>query len=254
MGVKSKYDFGPRAHGQTWWYDEYDGGAGSSLAAGVDAGATTLMVAPGTGARFRAGEVVRVPVARFGRDVGVGAVSGVAARLTVTRAVPDKTWTVHFAQAGCQVTAGVTYTLSFSARPSAGQLIEAGLQQTYAPFALRASQEFTLDRQWRRYRVTFTPTASESNLAAQFNLAAAPGTVWLSAISLQRGDPNVWRRDFAHGTVLLNATATPRMVVLGPGYRHLLGTQDRATNNEAPAWSVTLAPQDAVLLVLTRGR
>ncbi len=353
------YDFGPSAHGQTWWYDEYDGGAGSSLAAGVDATATTLTVAPGTGARFRAGEVVRAPsdahtgaglglddeqmrvlgvtgdvltvrrgvkgslpaphaagdkvatdaqlaagqgwlgapldaaraqiltspnaladgdfqgaagagtatnpsrqwalsvtapaVARFGRDLGAGAAYGVAARLTVTRAAPDKTWTVHFAQGGCQVTAGVTYTLSFSARSSTGQLIEAGLQQTYAPFALRASQEFTLDRQWRRYRVTFTATASESNLAAQFNLGAAPGTVWLSAVSLQRGDPNVWRRDFAHGTVLLNATATPRTVVLGPGYRYLLGTQDRATNNGAPAPSVTLAPQDAVLLVSTRG-
>ena len=102
--------------------------------------------------------------------------------------------------------------------------------------------------------MTFTPTVSASGLAAQFNLGAAPGTVWLSAVSLQRGDPNVWRRDFAHGTVLLNATATPQTVMLGPGYRRLLGTQDRATNNGAPAPSVTLTPQDAVLLVSTRGR
>jgi len=348
------YDVGPSVHGQTWWYDEYDGGAGSSLAAGVDAGTTMLTVAPGTGERFRAGEVVRVPsdartgaglslddeqmrVLRVAGDTltvrrgvkgslpaphaagdkvatdlqlaggqgwlgaplgparaqslttpnaladgdfrsaaaaGAGATNshrwmltvaapaaarftreaGAVARLTVTRAVPDRAWSVSFAQAGCQVTAGVTYTLSFSARSSAGQTIEAGLQQTQAPFALRASQEFTLDGHWRRYRVTFTPTVSASGLAAQFNLGAAPGTVWLSAVSLQRGDPNVWRRDFAHGTVLLNATATPQTVMLGPGYRRLLGTQDRATNNGAPAPSVTLTPQDAVLLVSTRGR
>jgi len=325
------YDYGTNAHGQTWWYDEYDGGAGSSLAAAVDATATMLTVAPGTGNRFRVGDVVRVPsdtytsaglslddeqvrvlavagdtltvrrgvkgslpaphatgdkvatdaqlaggqgwlgmplgparaqtltspnaladgdfrgamgagvdasrrwmltvsapaAARFTRETGA------VARLTVTRAAPGRAWTVNFAQAGRQVTAGVTYTLSFSARSSAGQLIEAGLQQASAPFALRASQEFTLDGHWRRYRVTFTPTASESGLAAQFNLGAAPGTVWLSAVSLQRGDPNVWRRDLAHGTALLNATATPRTVVLGPGYRHLLGTQDCATNNGA---------------------
>ncbi len=345
------YDYGTNAHGQTWWYDEYDGGAGSSLAAAVDVTATTLTVASGTGSRFRVGDVVRVPSDTYtsvglslddervrvlavagdtltvrrgvkgslpaphamgdkvatdaqlaggqgwlGRPLGparaqplttpnaladgdfrgamgagvdasrrwmltvsapaaarVTREAGAVARLTVTRAALGKAWTVNFAQAGCQVTAGVTYTLSFSARSSAGQLIEAGLQQASAPFALRASQEFTLDGHWRRYRVTFTPTASESDLAAQFNLGAAPGTVWLSAVSLQRGDPNVWRRDFAHGTVLLNATASPRTVVLGPGYRHLLGMQDRATNNGAPAPSVTLAPQDAVLLVSTRG-
>lgn len=353
------YDFGPIAHGQTWWYDEYDGGVGSSLAVGVDSVTTTLVIAPGTGVRFRVGDVLRVPsdtysatgltlddeqmlvsrvkgdvltvrrgvkgslaaphgardkvatntqlmagqgwlgaplgpaspqplttpnlltdgniqispvtgravnpwrrwslsvttpaAARFNRDVGIGPALGTTARLTVMRAVPDRAWTVNLSQSGCHVEAGVTYTLSFFAKSSTGQRIEAGMQQAYAPYRLRVSQDFTLDREWRRYAMTFNASMTESKLAAQFNLGAIPGVVSFSAVALQRGDSNVWRRDFTRGTVLLNATLMSQTVVLGSGYRHLLGTQDRTINNGTPARSITLVPQDAVVLVATHG-
>jgi hypothetical protein len=55
------YDYGTQAHGQTWWYDEFDNGAGSSLTAQISSSQTTLPLASGTGSRFKVGDVVRVP-------------------------------------------------------------------------------------------------------------------------------------------------------------------------------------------------
>jgi len=352
------YDYGTNAHGQTWWYDEYDGGAGSSLTAGVDATATTLTVAPGTGVRFRVGDVARVPsdtytsaglslddervrvlavagdtltVRRgvegslpaphaagdkvatgaqlaggqgwlglplgparaqpltspnllangdFGGAAGAGAGAGplapwtlcacdgaaaatvsqdngsaetgaATARIDVARATPAMPWNVEFYQAGLDVAAGTTYTLSFWARASANRAINAVIQQTGGDWAVRAGQNVALDTSWRRYTLTFTSSATESGLKAQFNLAQAVGSVWLGGVRFQQGDPNVWERDFTHGAVLVNGTDSPQTVVIGPGYRRIAGTQDPTVDNGAIATSVTLAPHDAILLTRT---
>ncbi len=52
------YDRGWIAHGDPWWFDEYDGGAGSALTQRVDAAATVVPVARPW--RFHAGDVVLV--------------------------------------------------------------------------------------------------------------------------------------------------------------------------------------------------
>ncbi len=352
------YDYGTNAHGQTWWYDEYDGGAGSSLAAGVDANATTLTVAPGTGSRFRVGDVARVPsdaytgaglslddervrvlavagdtltvrrgvegslpaphavgdkvatdaqlaggqgwlgmplsparaqtlttpnllangdfqgaasagagaspldpwtlcacdgaaAATVSQDSGSAETGAAAARIDVTRATPAMPWNVAFYQAGLDVAAGTTYTLSFWARASAGRAINAVIQRTGGDWAVRAGQDVALDTSWRRYTLTFTSSATESGLKVQFNLAQAIVSVWLGGVSFQQGDPNVWERDFTHGAVLVNGTDSPQTVDIGPGYRRIAGTQDPAVNNGAIATSVTLAPHDAIVLTKT---
>ena len=337
------YDYGTTSHGQTWWYDEYDEGAGSSLAAGIDARATTLRVAAGTGRRFRVGDVVRAPssaytnagltlddermrvvavegdtlrVARavggslaaghgagvkvmtagqeaagrgwLGRPLGpararplatpdllaAGFGSGTipvpvlwdleavapaaavlareptaAAHVSVTAAPGSVPWSVKLVRGTVAVAAHMTYTLSFRARGPAGQRIEALLQRMGAPYTIRASAQVVLDRSWRQYSVLVPAGAGDPALAVQFNLGASHGDTWIDGVSLQQGDANVWRRDFTGGVALLNATNTAQTVELGPGYRHILGTQDPTVNNGAPATSVTLGPRDAVLLI-----
>jgi len=342
------YDYGSASHGQTWWYDEYDNGAGSSLVAGVDARATVLRMAVGTGRRFRVGDVVRAPssvytnaglslddeqmrvvavegdtlrVARgvggslkaahgartkvmtagqeaagrgwlgrplgparartlatpnllanggfedvkglagwslctcgnasapsASRDTSTAARGKASARIDVRQATPSAPWDVEFFQPGLHVAAGTVYTLSFWARAAAGRSINVVIQQTAAPWAVRADRSYTLDTTWRRYMLTFTPSMAEAGLKVQFNLAAATGAVWLDNVAFQRGDPNVWQRDFTHGTVVLNGTGTPQTVSVGPGYRRIRGTQDAVTNSGAAATRVTLAPHDAILL------
>jgi hypothetical protein len=80
-------------------------------------------------------------------------------------------------------------------------------------------------------------------------VSAATGAGWPAGVPVQQGNLNLWRRDFQHGTVLLNGTASPQTVTLRPGYRRIAGTQDPATNNGTAVSTVTLPPHDALLLV-----
>jgi hypothetical protein len=364
------YDRGPQNHGQTWWYDEYDDGAGSSLRATIDASQTTLMLAPGTTSRFSAGDVIHVPdgatvyddeqmlitgisgdtlsvqrgyngstatahgagtkvftleqlagglgwlgqplapakpmalsspsllangnftgavsagtftvAASAGNSPGAvaswlspwqftvqspalatvqrdgDASTGISARIQVQRAAPpDEGWFVTMQQPivqqerSARLVAGTPYTLSFWARSSAHQTIRAMVQQAVSPWSVRAYQDYRLTADWQRYSLTFTATTTEAAAKVAFVLAQDPGTIWLRGVSFQQGDSNLWRRDFTHGTVLLNATNRAQTVTLGPGYRHIAGTQDPSVNTGAPATTITIAPQDAILLVRT---
>jgi len=216
----------------------------------ADASATTLTVAPGTGSRFHVGDVVRVPSDAY-TGAGLSLDDERVRVLGVTGDMLTVPWNVAFYQAGLDVVAGTTYTLSFWVRASASRAINAVIQQTSGDWAVRAGQDVTLDTSWRHYTLTFTPSATESGLRVQFNVAQAVGSVWLGGVSFQQGDPNVWERDFTHGAVLVNGTDSPQTVDIGPGYRRVAGTQDPAVNNGIVATSVTLAPHDAILLTKT---
>ena len=62
---------------------------------------------------------------------------------------------------------------------------------------------------------------------------------------------NLLRRDFTHGTVLVNGTSSPQTVTVGAGYQRIAGTQDPVTNSGATVSTVTIPAQDALLLVRT---
>jgi hypothetical protein len=49
------------ASGPTWWYDEYDNGAGSSLASSINGSQTNIPLVAGSGGKFHVGNVVQVP-------------------------------------------------------------------------------------------------------------------------------------------------------------------------------------------------
>lgn len=61
--------------------------------------------------------------------------------------------------------------------------------------------------------------------------------------------PGVWRRDFQHGTVLVNSTDQPQAVDLDADFEHLNGTQDHAVNNGEIASTVTIPARDGLLLL-----
>jgi len=172
-----------------------------------------------------------------------------AAHVSVTAAPGSAPWSVKLTRGTVAVATDMPYTLSFRARGPAGQRIAALLQQTGAPYTIRASAQVVLDTSWRRYSVAVPAGVSDPDLAVQFNLGATRGDAWIDSVSFQQGDTNVWRRDFTEGTALLNGTNAAQTIEVGPGYRHILGTQDPTINNGAPATSVRLAPHDAVLLV-----
>jgi hypothetical protein len=59
----------------------------------------------------------------------------------------------------------------------------------------------------------------------------------------------VYRRDFEHGIVLINTSAQYVTIPLERTYTKLKGTQDPVTNDGAQVNSVTIAPQDAIVLL-----
>jgi hypothetical protein len=152
-------------------------------------------------------------------------------------------------QAGAAVVGGQSYTLRFWAKSSANQAVMADVHLGGAPWTALGKQWFTTTGSWQPYAMTFTPASAASNLVVQLNVGQSAGSVWLDGVSLAQGDPNVWRRDYAGGVVLLNGTGSAQTVVVGPGYRRILGTQDPVTNSGAAASSVTIPSQDALLLV-----
>jgi hypothetical protein len=195
---------------------------------------------------------VNAPAAvSISQDSGTAASGQSSARVTVTQAHPGVSWDAALTQGNLSVVAGKTYTLSFWAKGSPGESIGAAAQLDTSPWTGLAFQTFALSGTWQKYTVTFTASSTLSPVRIQFDLAQAVGTIWIDNVSFQEGDPNLWRRDFTNGTVLLNGTSTAQTVAVGPGYRRIAGSQDHATNNGAAVTSVTIAPQDAILLVKT---
>lgn len=61
----------------------------------------------------------------------------------------------------------------------------------------------------------------------------------------------VWRRDYEDATVLLNSTNEYQRVRLGSGYERFQGSQDTDTNSGQRVGSITIPPQDGILLLRT---
>jgi len=59
----------------------------------------------------------------------------------------------------------------------------------------------------------------------------------------------VWRRDFQNGVVLVNSTSEPRTVNFGQELEHLHGSQAPDVNDGSVTQSVTLPPNDGVILL-----
>jgi hypothetical protein len=60
----------------------------------------------------------------------------------------------------------------------------------------------------------------------------------------------IWVRHYTHGIVLVNPSKTTALSIdIGPGYKHLSGTQDPATNNGLAERTITLQPRSGMLMV-----
>ncbi len=82
-----------------------------------------------------------------------------------------------------------------------------------------------------------------------FGLGETTGTVWLDDVRLQAGSRQVWRRDYAGGLALANATATTQTVPLGGVFRKIAGTQAPGVNDGSLVTEVELLPLDGLVLL-----
>jgi len=135
--------------------------------------------------------------------------------------------------------AGREYTFVFSAKASRPREISA----TSGGHAER----FLLGTDWQRFVVSFTATET-GEFRTNFNVGQENTEVWVDSIYLFEGNPNLFRRDFDNGIVVVNATPQQKTIALGGTYQRINGTQD-SINNGASITSVTLPAYDTALLV-----
>lgn len=229
------YEWGDTYHGNAWWYDEYDfdlgrpTGAAQYAAEGFDPG-PNLIVNPG----FE--DAIEDPwtswvdsssgyEATITRDATVARVGAASARIDVTL-TSGEDWCIDFHQDNRSLVSGTPYSLTFWAKASLPRPLTV-MASKNAPdwdqYGLYRVVSLTAD--WQEIVVPFVATATADDARIQFQFGAAAGTVWLDEVRLTRRAPDVYRRDFTNGTVLLNATDEPQTIAMGAGYKRFAGGQ-----------------------------
>jgi hypothetical protein len=147
------------------------------------------------------------------------------------------------------VTAGHDYTLTFWARSETTQTINAWVQLRRDPWTdICGLGRAELTPQWRSYTLTAPAAVSSPDSRLLFALGGCSGTVQIDDVSLREGAVDLWRRPFAGGLAIVNATGASAVVPLGGVYRRLLGDQDRGTNDGRIVTSVTLGPRSGLVV------
>ncbi len=193
-------------------------------------------------------------------DVGPNGGSDQCARITVT-AVDNSinAFNLYVLQGGLALVANTTYTLTFWAKttsPYGFPLVVVLLDSS----GTLVRQTYTLGTTWQMYTLAYTTGSSGTTASIKFALASntsdATGDIFLDKVTLQQGDPNVWKREFEQGMVVVNATGQTQTALAlpsagtGHSWSRINGTQDHTTNNGAGSQtSITIQPGDAVLFI-----
>jgi hypothetical protein len=138
------------------------------------------------------------------------------------------------------LTKNAWYTLAFSARSDSPREIKANVGGF--------GERFLVGKTWRRYIMAFQAPAS-GNQRITFSIGRESTQFFLDSVYLFQGNPNVFRRDFEHGIVVVNATDQSKYVDLGETFQRISGFQDPDINNGERLKSLTIEPWDAAILV-----
>jgi hypothetical protein len=139
---------------------------------------------------------------------------------------------------------GRQYTLVFAAKSSKMRevLVQLGASGDHGIYLM--------PERWTRF--VYTVTAKNSGAFRPIiYLGREDTTVWIDDVHVFEGDPNVFRRDFENGIVVVNATPKSRTVNLGGQFLRIKGTGQDSINNGAQISTLTLPAFDAAILVRT---
>ncbi len=225
------YEFSDTWHGNDWWYDELDFDLGRPLGpcrrvpcvaecppdlqqnGGFEAGLVSSWW-------FSAGSGSSISLSADHRVEGL-----VSARVDVP-AAPAVYWEIVLALLGVPLTGGVEYEVSFCVRSEApGALHLAVIDGVSGWKNLGLTRRVAVGTQWRTNTVTFRATDSTAGAHVQFLLGENAGVYWLDDVQVRPLRPEILRRDFAHGVVLLNRSSQPQTLELEPGLQRLAGEQ-----------------------------
>lgn len=227
------FDFGDEGPPITWWYDEYDFDLGTPTGPATRLGASNSpnLIANGS---FASGLTdwafyvaddgkAKATVATDPVDPAPG--SKDSAHISVTSPA-TMNWHIDLEQDNLPLSAGVEYQVQFWARadkPLAITVFSQGGAPNYPNYGLSA--QIVIGASWKLYSATFLAPVTANDGRLEFWFGDAAGNVWLDGVQLSQAPPQVYRRDFTNGIVLLNGMSTPQTVTLGPGFKRYSGTQ-----------------------------
>ena len=227
------HEYGDTWHGNDWWYDELDFNLGYPL------GPAQRVEVPGPPAtNLLANASFEGSIAdpwrwwnasgcasTISRQTSNAPAGNACARIDITQTT-GADWQIEFAQYNRSLVQSVAYDLTFWARSSASRFISVSSQKgspDWRNYGLY--QRLAITTNWQQYPVTFGANETVSDARLQFFLGETTGTVWLDDVRLTQSPPQVYRRDFNRGIVLLNATRQARDITLESGFRRLTGSQ-----------------------------
>ncbi len=237
-----------------WWFDEYDGaGRGFGYLGQPLGGYYQQIGSLGTpeqlvNTSFESGMAPWSPYNPVGAsllDISTAAQGTTSVHMVIPSA------TSYTSQVHLQQTLTLSprpWSVTFWAKAASPRHLWVQAQRVDSPFTIFAYQAVDVGTTWKQYQVQVNVTATcQLNLQLQFGSEA--GDVWVDDVHMQAGASSVYRRDFQHGTVLVNNTTSTSTINLGQSFQRLLGTQDPLTNNGQISSSMTVPAQDALILM-----
>jgi hypothetical protein len=107
-----------------------------------------------------------------------------SALVNVTQASASAPWLVQISQSGLALVDGRTYTIAFSVKAASARSLDVVLQKTASPYTVLLEQRLSIATNWQSFTVTYAAALSQTDASLHFNLAAAPGQVWLDNVSI----------------------------------------------------------------------
>jgi len=229
------HEFGDTWHGNDWWYDELDYDLGYPLGQAEFIGVSqtppvNLIQNPGfesslTGTWSLWANTSQGCVATLVRDTAQKVTGSYSAKITISQ-TSLVNWHIEVSQPNRTLVKDKRYTLSFWARSDVERLITVSAQKgspDWNNYGL--NQNVAIGPEWKQYTVSFTANADTSQSRIQFLVGQVIGTVWIDDVCLAEAAPQVMRRKFTRGLVLLNTSRETISYDVGFGYRRLSGSQ-----------------------------
>jgi hypothetical protein len=243
------HEFGDTWHGNDWWYDELDYDLGQPLGPAERVELSTnvpqnmiengsiespIVYPWGWWANSQAGCSASVS-----RDATQAADGAASVRIDA-RATSGTDWHIELAQYKRALVCGQNYEVVFRARSDRARAITVSAQKGSPDWRFYGlCHRLSIGPGWQEYRIRFTATESTTDSRIQFWIGEETGTVWLDGVGLYARGPDVYRREFSNGLVLLNASRVSQTIEVGAGYRRLTG-------NQAPRYEYIVDDSDAI--------
>lgn len=246
------------------WFDEYDNAGAGQGYLGMPIGPATqidpLLTSPSLAADgtfevdFNLWTLYNDPrytstISLDSTTAGQGAQS---ARIDVASTVGDLDVVLYAAPMVEMIQPSTDYVVSFWAKSDPPQVMRAWMADMNTPgdAVEIVGDNIPVISQWQYYELPIRTSIATPQAGLYLGVGREIGSVWFDDIQFQVGSSRqLWQREFEHGLVIVNATASPRVVQLGAPFRKINGTQDPAVNNGSVVETITVPAWDGVILL-----